>query len=118
MSYHATKSDLKNATSVDTSKFAKKVDLASLKSEFDKLDTHNLENVRSGSNSLTNKVDKWVVDTLKLVPTNLKKLSDVVENEVVKKDVYNELVEKVNTVDTSKLVNKTVYNAKIKDTED
>ena len=33
-----TKSDLKNATGVDTSKFAKKVDLASLKSNADKLD--------------------------------------------------------------------------------
>ena len=38
LSNYATKADLKNATSVDTSKFAKKVDLASLKSNVDKLD--------------------------------------------------------------------------------
>ena len=34
---YATKSDLKNATVVNTSKFAKKADLASLKSDIDKL---------------------------------------------------------------------------------
>ena len=34
-SNHATKADFKNATGADTSKFAKKVDLASLKSEVD-----------------------------------------------------------------------------------
>ena len=34
----ATKSDLKNATCVDISQFAKKDDLANLKSEVDKLD--------------------------------------------------------------------------------
>ena len=35
---YATKADLKNAAGVDTSKFAKKVDLANLKSDVDKLD--------------------------------------------------------------------------------
>ena len=42
---YATKSDLKNTAGVDTSKFAKKVDLASLKSNVDKLDTAILKNV-------------------------------------------------------------------------
>ena len=32
LSNYATKSDLKNATGIDTSKFAKKIDFASLKS--------------------------------------------------------------------------------------
>ena len=44
-SYYATKSDLENAAGVDTSKFAKKVDLANLKSNVDKLDTDKLKNV-------------------------------------------------------------------------
>ena len=35
---YATKTDLKNATGVDTSSFAKKVDLANLKSNVNKLD--------------------------------------------------------------------------------
>ena len=36
-SNYATKSDLKNASAVDTSSFAKKTDLAKLKSDVDKL---------------------------------------------------------------------------------
>ena len=36
LSNYATKADLKNATGVKTSKFAKKVDLANLKSNVDK----------------------------------------------------------------------------------
>ena len=37
LSKYATKADLKNTTGADTSKFAKQVDLASLKSGVDKL---------------------------------------------------------------------------------
>ena len=44
LSNYATKADLKNATGVDTSKFAKKVDLASLKSKVCKLDIDKLRN--------------------------------------------------------------------------
>ena len=43
LSNFATKSYLKNATGVDTSKFANKVDLSSLKSEIDELDIGKLE---------------------------------------------------------------------------
>ena len=39
LSNYPTKADLRNATGVDTSKFAEKVDLASLKLEIDKLET-------------------------------------------------------------------------------
>ena len=38
MSNYATKTDLKNATHVDTSSFALKTNLANLKTEADKLD--------------------------------------------------------------------------------
>ena len=38
LSNYATKADLKNETSVDTSKFAKKIDLPNLKSDVHKLD--------------------------------------------------------------------------------
>ena len=38
LSIYATTTDLKNATCVDVSKFAKKVDLASLKSNVDQID--------------------------------------------------------------------------------
>ena len=58
LSNYVTKSDLKNATGVDTSKFTEKVDLASLKSEVDKLDIDKLEIVPNGLNSSKSKVDK------------------------------------------------------------
>ena len=47
LSNYATKAYFKNAVGVDTSKFAKKVDLANLKSDVDKLDIDKLENVPS-----------------------------------------------------------------------
>ena len=57
LSNYATKSGLKDATGIDTSNFAKKVDLASLKSEVDRLDIVTLEKVQIGLNSLKSKVD-------------------------------------------------------------
>ena len=51
LSNYAAKSDLENATDVDTSDFAKSVDLSSLKSEVDKFCTDELENVPNGLNS-------------------------------------------------------------------
>ena len=47
LSNYATKADLKNATGVDRSTFAKKVKLANLKSNLDKLDIAKTEDVPS-----------------------------------------------------------------------
>ena len=66
LSNYATKSDIKNISHVDTSIFAFKTNLANLKTEVDRLE----------------------IDKLVLVPVDLSKLSDVVKNDVVKKDVY------------------------------
>ena len=63
LSNYATKSDIKNISHVDTSSFALKSNLASLKTEVDKLD----------------------IDKLVPVPVDLSKLSDVVKNDVAKK---------------------------------
>ena len=53
LSNYGTKADLvQNATGVDTSVFAKKADLANLKSDVDKLDIDKFKNVPSGLNSL------------------------------------------------------------------
>ena len=41
---------------------------------------------------------------------DLSKLSDVVKNDVVKKVVYDKLVEEVNDIDTSGFVLKTKYD--------
>ena len=88
LSNYATKSDIKNIIHVDTSSFALKTNLASLKTEVDKLD----------------------IDKLVPVPVDLSKLSDVVKNDVVKKTVYDKLVAKVNSIDTSRFVLKTKYD--------
>ena len=44
------------------------------------------------------------------VPVDFSKLSDVVKNDVVKKTVYDQLVAKVNHIDTRNFVLKTNYN--------
>ena len=61
---YATKTNLKNVTGVDTSKFAKKIDLANLKSDLDKLDIDKLKNVPTNLSNLKTKVDKLDVDKL------------------------------------------------------
>ena len=62
--------------------FASKTNVASLKTEVDKLD----------------------IGKLKVVPTDLSKLSNVVKNDVVKKTEYNKLVGKVDNIDTKNFV--------------
>ena len=89
ISNYATKKDIRNISHVDTSSFALKTNLASLKNEVDKLD----------------------IDKLVPVPVDLSKLSDAVKNAVVKKTVYDKLVAKVNSIDTSGFVLKTKYDA-------
>ena len=82
---YATKIDLKNATGVATSSFAKKSDLASSKSNVDKLDIDKLENAPTNLNNLKSKVDKLDVDKLVPIPLDLSKLSDVVKMMLLKK---------------------------------
>ena len=94
LSNYATKADLKNATRVDTSKFTIKIDLASLKSNIDKLDIDKLKNLTTILNNLKSKVDKLDVNKLVLVCVDLSKLSDVLKNYVVKK-VYIMLRSKI-----------------------
>ena len=77
---YATKSDVKNATDVDTLEFAKKTDLAHLKSDVDELDIDKLRNVRSGLSSLKSIVDKLDVGKIETTLIDLSKLSDVVKN--------------------------------------
>ena len=105
------KADLKNATGLDTSKFAKKVELARLKSKVAILDIDKMKNVPSGLSSLRSKVDKLDVD--KLVP-DLSKPGDVVKN-VVKKDVYNAKIKNIEDKipDITNLATKTTLNAEI-----
>ena len=82
LSNYATKADIKNISHADTSSFALETNLANSKT----------------------KVDKLVP-----IPVDLSKLS-VVKNVVVKKDVYNKLVTKVNNINTIRFVLKTKYD--------
>ena len=95
LSNYATNIDFKNAAGVDTSDFAKKTDLTSLKSDMDKLDIDKLENLPSNLNSLKCIVGKLHVDKLVPFSVDLYELSDIAKNDVVKKTEYNELVEKL-----------------------
>ena len=61
----------------------KKTDLASLKSDVDKLDIDKLKNVPANLSNLKSKVDKLDVDKLLPVPVGLSKLTDVVKNHVI-----------------------------------
>ena len=63
---YATKTDLKNITHVYVSSFASKTNLAALKTEVDKIDA----------------------DKLKTTPAYLAKLTNAIENDIVKKTDY------------------------------
>ena len=114
---YATKTDLKNITHADVSSLASKTNLASLKTEVDKIDT----------------------DKLKTVPADLAILSNVVKNDVVKKTDYNAKltsiegqiagvtknttdnlndIKKLKAVDTNNFVLKTKFSADINTLDD
>ena len=99
MSNYATKKKLDYATGIDTSNLAAKKDFFALKAEIDKLDIHKLVNVPSSLINLKTNVGGSGVGKLKAVPIDLKKLSDVVNNEVVKNTTFNTLKTKVNNLD-------------------
>ena len=88
LSHDATKADIKKVSHVNTSSFALKTNLADLKTEVDKLD----------------------IDNLVPASTDLSKLYNVVKKDVVKKNVYDKFISKVNSVDTSGFVLKTKYD--------
>ena len=77
-----------------------------LKEEVDKLDITKLVNVPASVNNLKTKVDDLYVGKLKTVLVDLKKLSDVADNEVVKNKQFNTLQTNVNNLD-NKIVDAT-----------
>ena len=102
LSNHATKEDISNISHINTSSFALKTSLSSLKTKGDKVD----------------------IDKLVPVPVDLSTLSNVVKN-VFENNVYDKLVVKVNSIDTSGFTLKTKYDTdkselenKIPDTSD
>ena len=85
-SNYATKTDLKNSTSVDASNFDKNVDLTNLEADADKLDIDEVKYVPTNLSNLKSKADILDIDKLVSGPVDLSKLSDV-----VKTDVYNDV---------------------------
>ena len=67
----------------------KKIDLANLNSNVDKLDIDKLKNVPTNLSSSKSKVDKLNVDKLVPVPSDLSKVRKKKKNDVVKKNAYN-----------------------------
>ena len=58
MSTYATKTDLKTLTEFDTSSFAKRIDLASLKYNIGQVDIDKLKNVTTNLSNSKSKIDK------------------------------------------------------------
>ena len=73
MANYATKMDVNNITHIYVSSFASKTNFAALKTEVDKIDA----------------------DKLKTTPTDLAKLTNTVEHDVVKKTDYNTKVTRI-----------------------
>ena len=114
----ATKTDIENITHIDTSSFALKTNLASLKTDVYKLDIDKLKSLPNNLSNLKTKVDKLVIDKLVPVPVDLSKLSNIVKNEVVKKTEYNAYNAKIKSIedeiaDICNLATKTILNTKI-----
>ena len=61
-------------------------------------------------NTLNIEVDKLNIDKLVPAPTDLSKLSNVVKNDIAKKDAYDKLVTKIINIDTRDFVLKTKYD--------
>ena len=96
LSNYATRTDLRNVSHVDISSFALKSNVASLKTEVDKIDA----------------------DKLKTVPIDLAKSSNVLKNDGIKKTEYDKLVAKVNSNDNTNFVSRIRYEKGGLDFED
>ena len=94
-SNYVTKTDLKNVTHVYLSSFVSKRNLASLKTEVDKLE----------------------IAKLIPVPNDLTKLSNAVKNDVVKKTECNKLVKTVYNIDTTGFFLQNKYDTDQSDVE-
>ena len=120
---YATKEKLKNITHVDTSSFALKTNLASLKKEVDKLDFPKLTTVPIDLGDLTKEVQedftkKTDFDSLKIKVDKNGTDNDNLESIVNKKHSttrtsINNLKTKVDDIDLTKYVLKSNYDTKI-----
>ena len=123
LSNYATKTNFKNVTHVDVSSFASKTNLASLKTEVDKIDIEKLKTVPADLPKLINNVANDLVEgtdfnALEKKVTGNKTGQDNLEitvqnNHLTTKTNINNLKTKVDSIDLSKYVKKTDYDAKV-----
>ena len=125
MSSYATKTDLKNVTHVYVSSFASKTNpnLASVKTEVDKLDIQKLSTLPTDVAKLNNKVANDLVEETDF--DNLKKKvnenetdngnleTKVDNNDSTTKASINNLKTKVSNIDLTKYVKKTDYDTEV-----
>ena len=105
---YATKNDLKNLTHVDVSSFASKTNLATLKTEVDKIDTDKLKTAPTDFAKLTNAIEN---DVVKKTDYNTKVTS--IEAQIVTKNTVDNLADiaKIKAIDTNSFVNRTKFSA-------
>ena len=74
-----------------------------------------MKNVPHNLSNLKNKIDKLDINKLVPVPLDLRKLSDVVKNDVIKKEIYNAKIKNIEDKipDIINLSTNTTLNAKI-----
>ena len=106
LSNYATEKEIDHATGVNTFDLAAKKDFIYLKAEID---------VPTSLNNLKAKVDYLDVGKLRTVSVDMKILSDVADNEIVKNTKFNKLKPKVNNLekkipDASTLLHINQYN--------
>ena len=82
----------------------------------DKLDIDKLKNIPTSLSNLISTLDKFDVDKLVYIPADLSELSDVVKNDVVTKDVYNNNIEdkipSITNLDTNAALNVKINEVK------
>ena len=120
---YATKEELKNITHVSTTSFALKTNLASLKTEADKLDIPKVTTLPTDVAKLSNKVANGLVEETKF--NSLKTKVDknqtdngnletkVNNNNTTTKTSINNLKTKIDGIDLTKYVLKTDYDTKV-----
>ena len=77
----------------------KKTDFVKLKSNAYKINIDKLKSVSGNLTNLRNKVDKLDVDKLVTVPVDFSKISDVVLDDVINKDVYDVKIKNIDVID-------------------
>ena len=90
---------LNHATGIGRFDLVAKKDFIALKAKANKLNINKLINIPTSFHNSKTKVDDIDVGKLKTVPLDFKKLSDVVDNDVIKNKKVNTLKTKVNNLE-------------------